>query len=307
MKSIWFRVLRRIKEEVDGLPRRALILKYRLLCKIGTRRVLHAESQPNLIVSLTTFPPRLHSVHLTIESLLRQEMMPDRLILWLSEAEISRDQITKSLRRQQKRGLEIRFVAGNVRSYKKLIYAGREFPGADIVTADDDVLYPRNWLRRLFEASRESPGSVVCFRGAMISFDAAGARRSYKDWSHTDGGNRPSLLLFPIGVSGVLYPRGSIVQDFLNADMFMRLCPTGDDIWFKAMTLKNELRCRRVLTENIHFPTLPGSQTVSLHRINNLEGQNDQQIHAVFEFFGLNEVLLNATDSESDKSERNQR
>ena len=38
-----------------------------------------------LIVSLTSFPARIKTVHQTINTLLRQTVKPDHIILWLSE------------------------------------------------------------------------------------------------------------------------------------------------------------------------------------------------------------------------------
>ena len=40
--------------------------------------------EPKIIVSLTSFPPRIKKIWLTIETLLRQKDKPDRIILWLS-------------------------------------------------------------------------------------------------------------------------------------------------------------------------------------------------------------------------------
>ena len=38
-----------------------------------------------LIVSLTSFPARIHLVHYAIYSLLRQSLKPNRIVLWLGE------------------------------------------------------------------------------------------------------------------------------------------------------------------------------------------------------------------------------
>ena len=43
----------------------------------------------NLIVSLTSFPQRFSTLHLTIKTLLSQSMRPDEIILWIYEKDFS--------------------------------------------------------------------------------------------------------------------------------------------------------------------------------------------------------------------------
>src|SRR5690554_5862757 len=42
------------------------------------------KTKKNLIISLTSFPARISNVNLVIESMLRQTILPERIILWLS-------------------------------------------------------------------------------------------------------------------------------------------------------------------------------------------------------------------------------
>src|SRR5690554_3260312 len=41
--------------------------------------------EDGLIVSFTSFPARIKKVHLVVESILRQTVLPHRIILWLSK------------------------------------------------------------------------------------------------------------------------------------------------------------------------------------------------------------------------------
>ena len=49
--------------------------------------VTNNKRDTKLIVSLTTFPGRINSVHKTISTLLTQTLKPDEVILWLAEAQ----------------------------------------------------------------------------------------------------------------------------------------------------------------------------------------------------------------------------
>ena len=44
-----------------------------------------------IIVSLTTFGKRINNVHLTIESIFRQTIRPEKIILWLAESEFTEE------------------------------------------------------------------------------------------------------------------------------------------------------------------------------------------------------------------------
>ena len=115
--------------------------------------------------------------------------------------------------------------------------------------------------------------------------------RPYKQWASDPGDGEPRFRTFPTGVGGVLYFPGCFADEVHDVAALRRLCPNGDDIWFKAMTLKNNVKCRSV--PSIHnffdrFPTLGGSQQVALKRINKKVGSgNDEHIKATFEHFGL--------------------
>ena len=248
-------------------------------------------SSERVVISLTTYPARLPLVHITIESLLRQDFKPNRLVLWLSEEEISEQDLGSQLNKQRDRGLEIRFVEGNLRSYKKLYYIASEDTGSAIVTADDDVIYPRYWLRRLMNAYEAEPNYVYCYRSKFIQSNSCGELLPYRDWSYQKGGVEPSYQIFPIGVSGILYPPQSIDMTFLSPEQFMKYCPTADDVWFKVMTLRRRIRCQRIVDRGIHFPLVQGTQQSSLHVVNNLEGHNDEQIRAAFDYGGVYGII----------------
>ena len=101
------------------------------------------EGETELIVSFTTYNKRIHDVHLVVESIAQQTVKPHRLLLWLDEDEFTQDTIPLILHKQIERGLDIRFCP-NYRSYKKLVPTLQCFPNANIITVDDDILYPHD-------------------------------------------------------------------------------------------------------------------------------------------------------------------
>ena len=99
-----------------------------------------------LIISFTSYPARFDTLPLTIASLMRQTMQCDRLILWLSAGDAS--SVPAEVEAFTSQGLEIR-ICDDLKSYKKLIPALETFPDAYIVTADDDLYFPPEWLEIL--------------------------------------------------------------------------------------------------------------------------------------------------------------
>ena len=71
----------------------------------------------------------------------------------------------------------------------------------------------------------------------------------------------------------------------------MRLCPTADDIWFKAMALLAGTPTRRVSGSTTDFPTLRRAQRHSLRAVNVGQGHNDSQFRAVMDHLDLWDAL----------------
>ncbi len=247
-----------------------------------------------VIVSLTTIPERINKVYLCIETLLEQSFKSDQIYLWLSD-EIAEKDIPSKLKKLKKRGLQIRFCK-DIRSYKKIIYTLMENPQSIIVTADDDVLYPRYWLKRLYEAYRKEPEYIHCHRAHLMERHPDGKLKRYNDWHWLSPGVQgPSFLLFPTTGSGVLFPPGSLHREVFNKELFMHICPTNDDVWLKAMSLLKRVPCKKVTPKSMPIYNIIGTQKTNLWTTNRKQINNisniDKQIEAVFVYYNLHKLL----------------
>ena len=155
-----------------------------------------------VIASLTTYPPRVSKSWLAIETLLRQSVRPERLVLVLNTEEFPSKKLPRRIARQARRGLEILWAHRNGRSHDKLIPVRTAFPQATIVTFDDDKFFPRDLLEKLTEASDRSPGKVIGARGWEV-------RRTKEDDDihFGEGWTRAT----PIPQDGTFFFRGEIV------------------------------------------------------------------------------------------------
>lgn len=254
----------------------------------GKRPHSKLQQEGEIIVSLTTIPSRIARVHVCIESILRQSMQPSRIALWLSERQFPNlNCLPYPLLRQKSRGLEI-YHCQEEWPHKKLLNSLIMWPNATLITADDDVMYPDNWLEKLYLIHKKIPVTIICHRGRIMSVDSTGVFKKYEDWSTVgDELIQPSHSVFPIGVGGVLYPPNVLHTDVQDSELAKKLCPRSDDIWFKINAYRNGTKCVAVSKEWVMPAEIAGSQVVALHRGNLGGGGNDKQLNDVLRYFKI--------------------
>lgn len=250
----------------------------------------HSTGKPNVILSLTTYGRRVHNVHYTIISLLRQTYRPDAIILWLDEDNWNDSILPDKLRKLKSLGLTVKYCK-DIKSYKKLIPALLEYPESIIVTCDDDIYYRKNMLARLMAAHEKWPNHVIAHRAHQITFNDNGELNEYNMWPQ-EISNKKGLNIFPTSGGGTLYKKEFFHPDVCKVELIMRLCPKADDIWNYFMGALNNTE-NVVLPYNgyIYLPLDVFYQTLhkgsSLSDINCSENFNDVQIKAIMSYYGL--------------------
>lgn len=246
----------------------------------------HLQSKDKIIVSLTSFPARIEKVWLTIESLLRQKMKPDMIILWLSKEQfLSINHLPKELKNLQKRGLSIRLMDGDIRSYKKYQYTIEEYPDATIILADDDIIYDIDLVSSLMEAHNEEP-DVVCARyGYIMKRKSDGNISSYMTWEMIDKATPASSEVFFGSGGGTLFTKSIMHPDLSNINLARKLCPTADDVYLNAMARLNNTKIRFVSGKYV-LANLSIENNITLSSTNiGKECQNDVQIKNLNDYY----------------------
>ncbi len=242
----------------------------------------------DVVVSLTSFPPRFSTLKWTIISLLQQKLLPQKIILWIAHEDAHL--IPSNIKLLVGDIFEIRLTE-DLRSYKKIIPTLREFPRAVIVTADDDVFYFGGWLQGLIAGHIQYPDASICYRAHKIKLTPAGVIEPYQGWQLGTSETTPSQYLFPVGIGGVLYPPGFFSEEVLNISSFMGLAPKADDVWLFWMGRLNGRISVRVRNRQRFVPWI-GSQTNSLFKSNIHEGGNDVQIRSLQSYYGVPSCLM---------------
>lgn len=255
-------------------------IKYRFISskKIGI------NNDSDIVVSMTSFPARIDKVWIIIETLLNQTYLPRKVILWLAKDQFQDiSKLPQSLTKLIDRGLEIRFC-DDLKSHKKYYYAMKEFPENIIITVDDDILYPSNLIENLYNAHKKFPKAICCNWSHQIVFDENKNLKKYDDW-HDGSGilTVPRLDTIAIGYAGVLYPPKCLDDNIFNIKDIFELVPLADDLWLKAMSLKNNVEVVRVKQIQVPFFAVIGTQNVGLFKVNCGENENDKQIKRINE------------------------
>ena len=291
------------------LHRHLLSLPSRLMRAVRAAQIMRlAAAMPDVslqtpcadgvVVSLTSFPARIGTVHMVIRSLLLQTVRPAQILLYLSAEEFPQGigQLPPQLAGLDGRhGVSIRFVDGNLRSHKKYFYAFAERPDACVITVDDDLYYPPHTIARLVDLHRRFPKTVCANVVRRIALDPDGRALPYRRWPKLPVGEpEESAALVGVGYGGVLYPpRCLAASQVLRADVFMSICPLADDLWLKACELSVGVAVASGGEPFGHPAELPGSQRRTLQSLNmSSRNQNDVQWQSLDEHFGLSAIIV---------------
>ncbi len=242
-----------------------------------------------LIVSLTSFPAAIDYAVLAIKSILKGSLLPDKLVLYLTFDQFKEGGIPKELKSlEMEYGVfEIRNYTRDLRSYRKLIPALKDFPDAVIVTIDDDVNYDKDMLKDLVKVHRQYPKAIIANRAKIA--DLSKPYRKWKKLRWYDflvGKIKINSHIIQTGVGGVLYPPHSLNPEMLDENIFMKLAPTTDDIWFWASAISNGRTIIPVPFGLHNKPKEVGKpRELSLKTVNFKAGssRNDEAVKAILE------------------------
>ena len=203
----------------------------------------HNIPNQQVIVSMTSFPAAISYAQKAIESILNGSVLPNKVILYLTFSQFGEKGIPQELLNlsQNNPKFEIRNYDKDIRSYRKLIPALADFPDAIIITVDDDVTYNKNMLRDLLHLHIQYPNAILAHRVKLMK-----PGKPYRKWKKYRWYNflfkkiHPNFRNIQTGVGGVLYPPHSLKAEMLDVNLFTKIAPTTDDIWFWAAAVAND-------------------------------------------------------------------
>lgn len=262
-----------------------LTLKY-LFNKQPFKPLIEDINKP--IVSLTSFPARINSIWLVINSMFTQTYPPAKVILVLTKSEfpLGISEIPSSIKRFVNEGLEIIFTDDNLRPHNKYYYALSKYKNREVITIDDDQLYWPDTIERLIKLHKVNPTSVCANSVSYIDIDqriVIGEAEKKLNFNYAKLG---------LGVCGVLYPINFRSLELFNTDRIQQLSFTADDLWLKAQEIL--LNIPVVTGDKYCYPlSIIGSQKIRLMKTNVENGENDLQWKQLDNSYKLADLMIN--------------
>lgn len=214
------------------------------------------------IISLTSYPQRINTLWMVIDSIYYQTLLPQKIVLVLTKEEFPDGLVSLpySIKRYLNKGLEIVFTDYNLRPHNKYYYSLKHIKENDVITVDDDLLYWPNTIELLYDIKKTHPDCICANRATQV-YEKDGHlsfRPKYNSKGHS---------FIARGTGGVLYPPMFRPESLFDQEMIKRLSLNTDDNWLKVHEMKYGIE---VATGDFypHPLVLPGSQRRGLHRSN---------------------------------------
>ena len=268
-----------------------MIRLYRRRKRVGVTKKKRGQ---RIIASLTTYPARIETVWIAVESILSQSVLADEVLLWLATSQFPDgvESLPKELQAQTKRGLTICFCE-DLYSHKKYYYTLKEYPKDILITFDDDMFYPKNTIKTLLKLHVKEPNSIICSSSSTFH------QGNFLNPILWEPNMHERVAAYNLGInsgSGTLFPPGALHENVFDHNNMQKLALQTDDLWLTAAAYMKgtsfvSLRYRP-------FPVLiQGSQAESLYSKNNFQASvinNNTQWLAILRHYrsDLREWLL---------------
>lgn len=235
-----------------------------------------------IVVSLTSFPARINYVDKSLERLFLQTLKPDYVVLYLSEDQFpnKEEDLPYTLLDYKKFGLDIRFVKGDIKAYKKVLPALKDFCDDIIIIVDDDLIYDVDMVEALYRGYLEYPNAIIASRVHLPKFDEEGYILPYPKWQKQCAHDlyKPTHQWFFTGGAGTLIPPHIYDEEIFNEDVIKECAPHADDIWLNIHCARNNVPIVNIAKNHI-LTKVEESQCVQLFDIN--KSENDIQLDAL--------------------------
>lgn len=232
---------------------------------------LYLRNTP-IVVSMTTTPIRLNTLHKTLPTILRQSFAPKAIYISIPyiHKRTGQPYIIPAWLKDEKRITILRsHDYGPATKLLGLLEQMNLPKNTIIITLDDDVFYPRNLLLHLAYAAKRNPAVAVGISGADLDYNAQGEINtdSHMGLMQYDSGRDVKILQ---GYAGVAYRADFFARDIFDLQYAARECIDADDLYF-AFYLAKRLHARHMLNSpyinvgNIAWDTPIGCGRDALH------------------------------------------
>lgn len=233
-----------------------------------------------VIISLTSYSIRLRNVgKTTIWSLINNQFKNKHIVLTVYKGDL--ELIPPDIRLMSDKGvIELMIVDEDLAPHKKYFYTMKKYRNNPIITVDDDAIYPKDMIEKMYIAYKHNPNTIIARRSFIIS-GRNGELDSYKIWmKHFAGITKPSFAVMPTGLGGILYPPDCLGISDANLPEIYDV-KYDDDFYLKALEIRKGLKVMNICKtwDELFIKNLDDPYTQSIALWNrNKNGESDKLI-----------------------------
>jgi len=182
-------------------------------------------------ISLTSHPARFATLHISLDQLLNQQLIPKKIYLNIAQSDISK--LPTRIKELESGGVLKINSCSDLGPGKKLIPTLKLEENLPIIVVDDDLFFETDLTMKLLVQHHLSPKNVVANRVHKIIYEANGSIASYSKWiKNYSLSNGPASDLFPTSGAGTLYKKEFFHPDVMDEESYKALSLHTDDLWW---------------------------------------------------------------------------
>jgi hypothetical protein len=236
------------------------------------------------VISLTSHPARFATLHIALDQLLNQQLIPKKIYLNIAQSDISK--LPTRIKELESGGVLKINSCSDLGPGKKLIPTLKLEENLPIVVVDDDLFFETDLTMKLLVQHHLSPKNVVAKRVHKIIYEANGSIASYSKWiKNYSLSNGPASDLFPTSGAGTLYKKEFFHPDVMDEESYKALSLHTDDLWWFVHSKRAGVITKRVAGySKLEF--IDGTQENGLWNTGNKD-RNDPNLKSLLSKYSL--------------------
>ena len=183
------------------------------------------------VISLTSHPARFNTLHIVIEQLLNQRLIPNKIYLNIASEDMAK--LPTDVSALKNNGILQINSCADLGPGKKLIPTLMLEKALPIIVVDDDLIFEADLSLKLMIQHHLTPKAIVASRVHKITYSGDEKISSYNSWhknySLNDG---PATDLFATSGAGTLYKADFFHSDVTDEKSYKQLSFHTDDLWW---------------------------------------------------------------------------
>ena len=238
------------------------------------------KRQPKVVVSVTSYPPRIQNLQPVLEAIFSQTRTPDKIVLWLADTEFvnkEKDLPAYLINLAEQKKIVIEWC-NDLKPHKKYFYALQKYRNDIVITIDDDLLLEADMIECLLASYAKFPYAISAMRTHIMRREGdkfAEYAQFMREQNDIIG--IPSMRLLATNGAGSLFPPRLLKLRYFDENLIKDLCLYTDDLWLKTIQVLSGIP----VVQPRKFDRLryvENSQNITLRQRNKLPEGNDNSL-----------------------------